>query len=98
VIALVDGEQEHRVSLGDPVTGETVEEGFEGRVVLTQLRLMAGLAGAEGIVVVYVVLVVVNVGDVGIGHGTPASWMAAVQPRALFASMPSKPGKPGSSD
>ena len=67
VVALVDGDQEHGVALVDAVVGEPVEERGERGVVLAQLRLHAGLAGAERIAVIDVVLVVVHVGQVRVG-------------------------------
>ena len=53
--------------LRDPVCRQALEEGGEGRVVLTQLRLYPGLARTEGVAAVLVVVVVVDVREVGVG-------------------------------
>ena len=47
VVALVSGDHEQGVRLGDAVRGQPGEEGAEGRVLGPQLSLIAGLAGAE---------------------------------------------------
>ena len=72
VIALVDGEQEQRVRLVDPVGGEAIEELPEGHVVVVQLLDVARFArGVREVDVPRVAVPVVGVRDVGVRDRDP---------------------------
>ena len=70
MIALLDGEDEERVALVDPVVGEPLEERLERGVVALQVRLVARVARALGRAAVRAPRLRVSTGDlflVGVG-------------------------------
>ena len=78
MVALVDGDQEQRVGLGDAVVGEPREERRKAALYSRSCRLMPASPGPERVAVVGVVVVVVDVGEVRVGDGDAGLLGAAV--------------------
>jgi hypothetical protein len=96
MVALVDGDEEDRVALRDPVTLQAMEERRERGVVFAQLRLVAGLAGSEGIAVVDAeVLGVVDVGQICVRDGNAGLLRGGRVPERVVRLHPVEAGEAG---